>query len=48
MTREEKLKRIDELKRKIKAEHEKGNCNDAVVAMICECTRLAKEVICGE
>jgi len=45
MNYEEKLKRIDELKRKIKVEHEKGNCGDEVVAMINEYTRLAKEVM---
>ncbi|WP_156099371.1 hypothetical protein [Caloranaerobacter azorensis] len=45
MTREQKIERIEKLKKEILEAHKKGDCSSEIVAKINECTRLALEVI---
>ncbi len=45
MTRAEKIARIEQLKHEINEANKQGDCSDAIVAKVNECTRLALEVV---
>lgn len=45
MTKEDKIKRIEVLRKAIFEENENGNYGDEVVNMILECTNLTCEVV---
>ncbi|SHH54308.1 hypothetical protein SAMN02745135_01138 [Caloranaerobacter azorensis DSM 13643] len=45
MTREQKIARIEKLKKEIHEAYKRGECSSEIVNKVNECTRLALEVI---
>ena len=46
MSRNQKLRKINRLKKQIAVENAQGNHGDEMVDLVVECTRLIREIVC--